>query len=152
MTHIPISFGELFDKITILEIKRQRVQDEAKLRNIVRELDLLEKIRDQAAPRQPVLNDLALQLKELNEKLWDIEDSIRACEHRGDFGAGFVELARGVYRLNDQRADRKRQINTLLGSELVEEKQYSHGALAEDSEGITSWTYTDNQGDTEAKL
>ena len=121
---IEIAPGELIDKITILQIKSERITDADKLANVVIELTTLAASRDASLPGSAELDQLSADLKEVNEKLWVIEDDIRDCERDGDFGPRFVELARAVYRTNDVRADLKRQINTLLGSRLVEEKSY----------------------------
>jgi hypothetical protein len=121
---IPVSWGELFDKLTILEIKRVRIEDPDKLDNIKKELAALSKISRDAKSPGPGLDGIIVELRSINEQLWDIEDDIRACERTQDFSAHFVELARSVYRTNDRRAQLKRQINQLLGSELVEEKSY----------------------------
>lgn len=121
MIEVPISWGELVDKITILEIKAERIDDPKKLANVTRELWLLNRKLSPVA--QQVLR-LKLRLKDVNTKLWDIEDQIRDCEREQDFGPRFVELARAVYVTNDQRADVKREINFALSSELVEEKSY----------------------------
>lgn len=120
----PVSWGELIDKITILEIKAARIEDAAKLVNVKRELDALSAIRDEALPEGADIHALTAELRAVNEKLWDIEDDIREKERAQDFGAGFIELARAVYRTNDRRAALKRQINEALGSDLVEEKSY----------------------------
>lgn len=117
----PVSWGELIDKITILEIKAARIADPAKLANVRRELQALTAVRDKQGKAPPAL---AAALREVNGQLWDIEDRIRECEQRGDFGAVFVELARSVYRTNDRRAALKKTINEQMGSELVEEKSY----------------------------
>ena len=117
--------GELIDKITILQIKSERIADTVKLRNVRVELDTLTAARDAAMPATDELADLTAQLKQVNEALWDIEDAIRDCEREGDFGPRFIELARSVYRSNDQRAALKRSVNELLGSNLVEEKSYA---------------------------
>jgi hypothetical protein len=122
---VEIAPGELIDKITILEIKTERMRDEDKLKNVRVELDVLAKARDAAIAPSAELDELARQLKAVNEALWEIEDDIRDCERQGDFGAKFVELARSVYRSNDRRAALKRQINELLGSSLLEEKSYA---------------------------
>lgn len=122
---IPVAPGELFDKISILEIKSERIEDPAKLKNVRRELALLESVRDDAGLHHPELGDLAAALKAVNEDLWDIEDAIRDEERRGEFGEQFIELARSVYRRNDVRAGLKKKINFALGSEIVEEKSYS---------------------------
>jgi tetratricopeptide (TPR) repeat protein len=122
---IEIAPGELIDKITILEIKRQRIADEAKRANVVAELTMLCAARDRAIGASPALVELTEELKKINEALWEVEDALRACEHRQDFGPAFIELARSVYRHNDRRAEVKRQINRLLGSKLIEEKSYT---------------------------
>lgn len=121
---IPVAWGELIDKITILEIKTERIADPAKLANVRTELDTLAASRDASLEASDTLDRLTAALKQVNEALWQIEDDIRDCERDGDFGARFVELARSVYKTNDQRAALKRQINELLGSRLVEEKSY----------------------------
>jgi hypothetical protein len=121
MIEVPVSWGELVDKITILEIKSERMDDPAKLANVTRELWLLNLKLGQAAGE---ILTLKLKLKEINGALWEIEDEIRDCERAKDFGPRFVELARAVYVTNDQRADVKREINLALSSELVEEKSY----------------------------
>lgn len=121
---IEIAPGELIDKITILEIKTERIADPAKLANVRTELDTLAASRDASLEASDTLDRLTAALKQVNEALWQIEDDIRDCERDGDFGARFVELARSVYKTNDQRAALKRQINELLGSRLVEEKSY----------------------------
>ena len=121
----PVSWGELIDKIAILEIKAARFTDPAKRANVARELKALEAARDAALAQPPSgLAEIVRELKAVNEKLWAVEDDIRECEKRRDFSARFVELARSVYVTNDRRADLKRRINDLLGSELVEEKSY----------------------------
>ncbi len=122
---VEIAPGELIDKITILEIKSERITDAAKLENVRIELATLAKARDAAVAASAELTDLTGQLKSINEQLWEIEDDIRDCERAKDFGAKFIELARSVYKCNDKRAALKRDINTLLGSHLVEEKSYS---------------------------
>lgn len=124
MVTIPVSWGELFDKVTILEIKAQRIDDESKQININRELDALQKVCKRYQLPGKELDDLVAELRSVNESLWDIEDDIRACERVGDFSDRFMQLARSVYRTNDLRADLKMKINRLLGSELIEEKSY----------------------------
>jgi hypothetical protein len=121
---VPISPGELLDKVTILRIKAERMTDPVKLANVRLELDLLERTWA-ATPHASV--DLAADigaLQAVNERLWDIEDDIREKERAQDFGPGFVELARSVYFENDERAAIKKRINTRLGSRIVEEKSY----------------------------
>jgi hypothetical protein len=120
---VPISPGELFDKISILEIKSVRIADRVKHENVRRELALLSETR-QSLSHSPELAALTAELKSVNERLWDIEDAIRNCERRQEFGPAFVDLARSVYRQNDRRAELKRKINELLGSRLTEEKAY----------------------------
>ena len=124
---IPASVGELIDKITILEIKRERITDAAKQQNIQRELLALMAVVEQQQLGYPSgsLANLGRELSAVNQQLWTIEDDIRSCERQGDFGARFIELARAVYHRNDERAAIKRQINELCGSELVEEKSYA---------------------------
>jgi len=120
----PVSAGELIDKITILRVKAARIGDAAKEANVRKELALLEEIAARELTSSPELDDLTHQLTEINAALWDIEDGKRDCERRQDFGPRFVELARRVYVDNDRRAAVKRQINTLAGSDIVEEKSY----------------------------
>src|SRR5262245_7639785 len=122
---VEVSAGELIDKITILQIKSARITDAAKLENVRRELAALEAARDGAIPRSEELDRLTGELRALNEALWEIEDEIRLCERRQDFGPRFVELARSVYHTNDRRSACKRRLNDLLGSRLVEEKAYT---------------------------
>lgn len=119
---IPTSWGEVIDKITILEIKSERLSEARALANVRKELALLAEIA------VPVLAgniaDLKAQLRALNAKLWDIEDNIRAKEAAGAFDEEFIALARSVYKTNDARGDLKRRINMELGSALMEEKSY----------------------------
>jgi hypothetical protein len=122
---VPISAGELIDKLAILEIKVERIADPKSRANVERELDALTRVRDRAVRPTAALGALAADLKAVNAELWQIEDELRDCERRGDFGAGFIALARAVYRTNDRRAALKREINMLLGSALVEEKSYT---------------------------
>ena len=121
---VPVSPGELLDKISILEIKAERIDDRAKLENVRHELGVLREVRQAIAP-SAALSALTAELKSVNESLWDVEDSLRDCERRLKFGPRFVELARSVYRHNDRRSVLKRQINELLGSRLIEEKAYA---------------------------
>jgi hypothetical protein len=121
---VEVPAGELIDKITILEIKSERIADAAKLVNVRAELQTLTAARDGAIPSSAELSELTAKLKQANAALWDIEDEIRRCERDRDFGPRFIELARAVYHTNDQRAALKRAINELLGSRLVEEKDY----------------------------
>ena len=122
---VEVSPGELIDKITILEIKAEKIADPDKLTNVHRELRSLTATREKALDTSPELDEFTAELRRINERLWEIEDDIRDCERNGDFGERFIELARAVYRTNDRRAAAKRSINELLGSELVEEKDYA---------------------------
>ena len=121
---VPVSWGELLDKITILQIKAERIADPAKRDNVERELVALNQVVGDAGDLPAGAEPLIQQLRSVNEALWDIEDEIRDCERDRSFGDRFVELARAVYHTNDRRAAFKRQLNDLLGSELVEEKSY----------------------------
>lgn len=123
--HVPISPGELIDKITILQIKSDRMSDAVKVANVRVELGLLQSTW-QSSPHaahdiQKEWNDL----RRINEALWDIEDKIRDKERDQQFDKEFIELARAVYVTNDERAAVKRVINTKLGSRIVEEKSYA---------------------------
>ena len=121
---VPVSPGELLDKITILRIKSQRMSDAKKLRNVRIELEQLEKTwRESGCARPDVAADEAA-LTRVNGELWDIEDRIREKELAGCFDAGFIALARAVYVTNDERAALKKRINLMLGSRIVEEKSY----------------------------
>ena len=121
---VPVSFGELLDKIAILQIKSERMSDPAKLANVRKELSALEHSWMQHPAAGGDIAQLRAQLKAVNERLWDIEDEIRDCENAGDFGEKFISLARSVYITNDRRAALKREVNSTLGSGLVEEKSY----------------------------
>ena len=120
----PVSYGELIDKITILEIKSRRMTDEAKLANVRNELDLLNATWANDAASRKDIGDERASLLAVNELLWDIEDRIRLKERAQAFDHEFIELARAVYFRNDERAAFKRAINLKLGSQLVEEKSY----------------------------
>ncbi len=121
---IDVSFGELLDKITILEIKSERINDPSKLANVKKELTVLSQTWLEAAVDEALIAAERKSLKEINGVLWDIEDEIRRHETAQDFGQSFVELARSVYKENDHRAAVKRTINDLVGSRIVEEKSY----------------------------
>jgi hypothetical protein len=121
---VPISPGELLDKITILRIKSARMTDETNLRNVRVELDALEQTWRESGAAIPAVAADEAALQKVNEELWDIEDRIRDKERAGEFDAVFIELARAVYVTNDERARFKKNINTALGSRLVEEKSY----------------------------
>ena len=121
---VEISLGEFFDKITILEIKSERISDAAKLVNINNELNSLNALlAGQSFSRKDVEKEVA-NLKEINEALWEIEDDIREQESNKSFDERFIELARAVYVTNDKRSEVKRDINLKLGSNFIEEKSY----------------------------
>ena len=123
---VPVSVGELLDKLTILAIKQERIDDAAKRVNIGREQEALERVVAAEGLRAIAgVAELEAELRRVNEQLWEIEDAIREHERQQRFDAAFIALARAVYRTNDQRADLKRRINALVGSELVEEKSYA---------------------------
>ncbi len=123
---VPVSFGELIDKITILEIKAAQIRDAAKLANVRGELDALNQTWSLHTASRTDISDARNRLKKVNEDLWDIEDRIRLKEKAQAFDAEFIELARSVYFRNDERAAIKREINQMLGSRLVEEKSYEN--------------------------
>lgn len=120
---VPISVGELIDKIVILEIKSERISNTNQLANVANELGALRAVRLGDVDRAR-LDALSAELKRVNARLWDVEDAIRECEARGEFGEPFIALARAVYRLNDERARLKQAINRASGSRLIEEKSY----------------------------
>jgi hypothetical protein len=122
---VPISVGELVDKVTILEIKSVNIADADKRANIGRELDALASVLAPILSATPALKPLKEELRAINETLWQIEDDIRDCERQREFGAAFVALARSVYQTNDRRAAAKRKIDELTGSDLTEEKSYA---------------------------
>jgi len=121
---IPISPGELLDKITILRIKADRIKEADKLANVQNELKMLEAVWSQAVDQDDTIQQLTVELTSINESLWDIEDDIREEERHRRFGERFIELARSVYVTNDRRAEAKKKINLHLGSAIVEEKSY----------------------------
>lgn len=127
---VEVSVGELLDKISILEIKLERIQDEDKLKNIEKELRCLMQVREENLTLNTECEDILFQLKRTNERLWEIEDLIRECEREKNFTQTFIDLARSVYKQNDQRALLKRLLNEKLGSELVEEKSYAEYTLS----------------------
>lgn len=121
---IPVSPGDLLDRITILRIKTARMTDPAQLGNVRHELELLERTWNASTCAAAGLESEIAALRAVNERLWDVEDAIRDKERLREFDAGFIELARAVYVQNDERAAIKRRINAALGSPLVEEKSY----------------------------
>jgi hypothetical protein len=124
LVKINISPGELVDKITILQIKSERIIDSSKLKNINYELADLSKTFKDSVPQSAELDNLSAELKKVNEKLWGIEDDIRDCEREKDFGPKFVKLAQSVYMTNDRRFALKSAINKLLNAAIQEEKSY----------------------------
>ena len=122
---IPISPGELIDKITILEIKRESILDKEKLSNINLEYKVLLETLENKIIASNEIDSLRIKLKTINKKLWDIEDQLRDLERSKTFNEDFIKLARSVYFTNDERSEVKKSINKLLNSEIVEEKSYS---------------------------
>jgi len=122
--HAPVSWGELIDKITILEIKRQKIASPLALKNINNEYELLIKLLSEEIIEYKNIRELKNELMKVNNKLWQIEDEIRVLEQNKIFDDSFIELARSVYMQNDMRAKIKKEINEILGSELKEEKSY----------------------------
>ncbi len=124
LIEVPVSYGELIDKITILQIKSERMSDPEKVANVRKELELLTERWDSVVASATDVSAEVAQLKQVNEALWEIEDDIRDKEMASEFDSKFIELARSVYVTNDERAATKKTINQKLGSELVEEKSY----------------------------
>jgi len=124
LVRVPVSVGELLDKISILRIKTQRIADAAKVANVQKELDALDAEVAAMDVDRELIEGFLKELEEINGELWVIEDDIRACEARQDFGEEFIRLARAVYRTNDVRAKIKKRANEATGSELTEEKSY----------------------------
>lgn len=124
LIQVPVSYGELIDKITILEIKSQQITDSSKLANVRHELELLNATWAAHPASATDISAEKARLLTVNQALWDIEDEIRVKEKAKTFDQGFIDLARAVYVTNDQRAAIKREINIRLGSALVEEKSY----------------------------
>lgn len=122
---VELSYGEMLDKITILQIKSERMTDAAKVANVTKELNLLNELWKSDEKSSIDITDEIAGLKKINEALWEIEDDIRDKERAKEFDERFIELARAVYVTNDQRADIKKVINVKLGSDLVEEKSYA---------------------------
>ncbi len=119
---IPVSIGELIDKITILELKKQKIIDPNKLINIINELDKLVDIKSTLNIKG--IEECQEKLFAVNEKLWEVEDDLRELEKKSIFDSHFIDLARSVYKLNDLRSKIKKQINLLSGSSIIEEKSY----------------------------
>ena len=121
---VPISMGELYDKIVILEIKAAHISDKEKLANITTELEQLRALCPESYTQDEEMQLLIGQLRLANKQLWDLEDEIREKERNADFGPQFIEIARLIYRTNDRRAAAKKDINLRFGSAIVEEKSY----------------------------
>ena len=121
---VPVSPGEVLDKITILEIKSERMSDPDKVHNVKAELSLLQETWNENIRDTREIQSLHAQLKEINEALWEIEDDIRDKERAKEFDDRFIELARAVYVTNDKRSRVKKELNLHLGSEIIEEKSY----------------------------
>ena len=119
-----ISAGELLDKITILEIKKEKIKDNQKLKEIIKELSSLTKTSDEKIPDKNEINDLIKNLKLINLKLWDIEENKRLAEKNQKFDEKFIKLSRDVYKTNDERAKIKLKINEILGSNIKEVKSH----------------------------
>ena len=119
-----ISAGELLDKITILEIKKEKIKDGQKLKDISKELSSLKKTSDEKIPDKSEINDLIINLKQINLKLWDIEENKRLAEKNQKFDEKFIKLSRDVYKANDERAKIKLKINEILGSNIKEVKSH----------------------------
>jgi hypothetical protein len=119
-----VSAGELIDKITILEIKKEKIKNQDKLKEIIKELSSLSSTMIELIPDISKVENLKHNLKEINLKLWDIEDGKRSAEKNKDFGEKFINLARNVYKFNDERAKIKLSINNILGSNIKEVKSY----------------------------
>lgn len=124
MISTPVSYGEILDKITILEIKAIKIKDEQKRKNVKYELNILLQTWNEHVKQSNDLDNLKERLKQVNQSLWDIEDNIRIKESKNQFNNEFIQIARSVYYENDKRAEVKKEINLFLGSELVEEKSY----------------------------
>ena len=121
-----ISAGELLDKISILEIKLEKIKNKANQEKINKEYKILKKVQNSSIEVTEKLKALFKKIKEVNQNLWDIEDKLRFCEKNKDFGKNFIELARAVYFNNTKRANIKSEINKILGSNIKEIKQYSN--------------------------
>ena len=132
--YVPVSWGELVDKIAILELKAARIRDQGKLENVQRELAALRAVRDREGPLSEAAARAAAELARVNLALWEVEDALRSLEREGRFDAEFLDLARSVYRHNDARAALKRRISLLMGSQIVEEKSYATDRVARQAE------------------
>lgn len=128
LVYVPVSVGELYDKISILEIKLERVQDSLARQNVARELELLRAVEaNHGFANIPQLNDLAAKLREINQRIWHSEDAVRTFARNDDWSSDYLTAARASYSNNDERAKVKREINDLTGSMIVEEKYHETG-------------------------
>jgi hypothetical protein len=134
VVHIPVSWGELVDKIAILEIKEARIRAPEKLENVRRELAALRAVRERDGPLSEAAARAAAELARVNLALWEVEDALRSLEREDRFDAEFLDLARSVYRHNDERAALKRRISLLMGSRFVEEKSYGSDRASRQTE------------------
>ena len=125
MIKVVLSVGELIDKITILQLKMKFIKNKEQLNNVKNELRTLKPLLKENNLETPKINELFAELYEINLELWKIEDNIREKERQSDFSDEFISLARSVYYTNDKRADIKKKINFISGSELIEEKSYA---------------------------
>ena len=123
---VEVSVGELFDKISILEIKKEKIKDPKKLKHINDEYNILDEQLKKNVNSDEKITKLFHTLKEINSKLWVIEDEKRLCEKNSDFGENFVQLSRNVHLLNDKRANIKLEINNITGSKIKEVKEYTY--------------------------
>ena len=124
--YVEISPGELIDKITVLEIKSERISDPARLKNVQTELDILQETRNKHVSDLPELEMLTKRLREANLKIWDLSDRIRELGEKGDFGEEFADVSWQIHLVNDERAAIKKQINLMQGSRIIEEKSYKN--------------------------
>jgi hypothetical protein len=134
VVYVPVSWGELVDKIAILEIKAARIREPGKLDHVQRELTALRAVRDREGPISEAAARAAAALARVNLALWEVEDALRSLEREGRFDAEFLDLARSVYRHNDRRAALKRRISLLMASRFVEEKSYCGERAAKPAE------------------
>ncbi len=123
---VEVSVGELLDKISILEIKKEKIKDKDKLSYIIDELNVLKIQLNKNVKSDKTLDALFISLKEINSKLWVIEDDKRLCEKNSDFGENFIKLSRDIHFLNDKRANIKLEMNNHTGSKIKEIKQYTN--------------------------
>lgn len=126
MLSVYVSLGEVIDKISILEIKKNKLTSQIAIENVTKELDILHRSLEKSDLEHVLVSEFFGELVKVNSSLWDVEDELRRLESLSQFGDTFVKLARSVYQLNDHRAALKRKVNTEFGSGLIEEKSYQH--------------------------